>query len=123
VRLLLDTHVAIWWDAGLGLSASARDAIIAADEVYVSAASSWEIRIKAALGKITTSRSLAAVAADSGFFELPVLIRHTEAVRELPALHRDPFDRLLVAQAIAQGLTLVTRDPLVRQYDLSTICA
>ena len=123
MRLLLDTHVAIWWDAGVDLAPAARDAIIAADEVYLSAASAWEIRIKAALGKLSTTRTLSAVAHDSGFYELPVLMRHTDALSDIPALHRDPFDRLLVAQAIVEGLTLVTRDPLVRGYPIDTIVA
>ena len=121
MRLLLDTHVAIWWDAGHPLSPTAYDAIASAHEVYLSAASAWELAIKAALGKVTTSRSLATVASDSGFLELPVLLRHTERLAELPPLHRDPFDRLLVAQALVEGLTLVTRDAQLVAYPVATI--
>jgi PIN domain nuclease of toxin-antitoxin system len=123
MRLLLDTHVAIWWDAGGDLTATALEAIANADEVFISAASAWEIAIKAAIGKISAARSLTQVATDSGFLELPVLIRHADALVHLPLLHRDPFDRLLVAQAQVEGLTIVTRDPLVRAYGVPTIAA
>ncbi len=123
MRLLLDTHVAIWWDAGGALTAAAHEAIATADEVYVSAASAWEIAIKAAIGKISAERSLTRVAMDAGFLELPVLVRHADALISLPLLHRDPFDRLLVAQALVEGLTLVTRDPLVRGYPVPSIAA
>jgi PIN domain nuclease of toxin-antitoxin system len=123
VRLPLDTHVLIWWDAGARLSAAATRAIQGADEVYVSAASAWELAIKTALGKVITQRSLADVIADSGFTELPVLVRHAEALAALPPLHRDPFDRLLVAQAITERLTLVTRSEPVRRYDVRALKA
>lgn len=121
MRLLLDTHVAIWWDLGVPLAPRADRAIREAAEVYVSAASGWEIAIKASIGKLRTTRTLAALAADSGFTELPVTLRHAEGVRALPSLHGDPFDRLLVAQAVAEGLTLVTRDPAVLAYPARTM--
>ena len=121
MRLLLDTHIAIWWDAGLPLSPAAVEAIADAHEVYLSAASAWELTIKTALGKVRRSRSLATVASDSGFLELPVLIRHAEQLADLPPLHRDPFDRLLVAQALSEGLTLVTRDAQLVAYPVETI--
>lgn len=123
MKLLLDTHVLIWWDAGQRLSAAARAAIRDADEVYVSAASAWEIAIKASLGKIVSSRTVSAATAECGFFELPVTFAHAEQLAALPALHRDPFDRLLVAQAIAEGLTVVTRDPAITQYGVAVIAA
>ena len=123
MRLLLDTHVLIWWDAGRRLSAAARTAIRDAEEVYVSAASAWEIAIKASLGKIVSSRSVAQATAECGFVELPVTFAHAEQLASLPALHRDPFDRLLVAQAIAEDLTVVTRDPAITRYQVPVITA
>jgi PIN domain nuclease of toxin-antitoxin system len=123
VRLLLDTHVLIWWDAGRRLSTAARTAIRDADEVYVSAAAAWEIAIKASLGKIVSSRSVAQASAECGFVELPVTFAHSEQLAALPALHRDPFDRLLVAQAIAEDLTVVTRDPAIARYRVAVIRA
>jgi PIN domain nuclease of toxin-antitoxin system len=123
VRLLLDTHVLIWWDAGQRLSRAALDAIHNADEVFVSSASAWEIEIKRAMGMLSGTRRTADAIAASGFAELPMLVRHAEVLQELPALHRDPFDRVLVAQALSERLTLVTRDPQVSQYTVRTISA
>lgn len=119
MRLLLDTHTFLWWDQG-SLPAPVVRRIRAASDVYVSAASAWEIAIKAALGKIAVRGSFAAAVEDYGFDELQVSFAHAEIVRSLPFLHRDPFDRLLVAQAIAEGLTIVTRDPLVAAYSVKT---
>ncbi len=123
MRLLLDTHVAIWWDTGAPLSAQAKRAIRDADEVFVSAASAWEIAIKAALGKIRSDRTLPELCADSGFIELPVLMRHTEALQALEPLHTDPFDRLLVVQAVQEQLVLVTRDDIIARYPVATLRA
>lgn len=123
MRLLLDTHVLIWWDMGALLSREAMQAIREADEVFVSSASAWEIEIKRALGKVAGTRTIAEAVAASGFTELPMLFRHTEQLRNLQVLHRDPFDRLLVAQARCESLTLVTRDPQVLAYDIPTIRA
>lgn len=123
MRLLLDTHVLIWWDEGARLSARARAAIETADQVYVSAVSGWEIAIKTALGKLRPSRTVAEAAADSGFEELPLRLRHTEILASLPPLHRDPFDRMLVAQALAERLTIVTRDPAIAAYDAPVVRA
>jgi PIN domain nuclease of toxin-antitoxin system len=116
MRLLLDTHVVIWWDAGEALRPEAFDAIRQATEVYVSAASAWEMAIKSALGKLRSTRALATVIEENGFRELPVTVRHTQQLAALPPLHRDPFDRLLVAQARADGLTLLTRDAQLSAY-------
>ena len=123
MRLLLDTHVLIWWDEGASLSKRAVAAIRGAEQVYVSAATGWEIAIKASLGRIETTREVAAAVADSGFEELPVRLSHAEALHALPWHHRDPFDRMLVAQAAAEGLTLVSRDPVLRDYGVRLLPA
>jgi PIN domain nuclease of toxin-antitoxin system len=123
VNLLLDTHVVIWWDEGRKLEPDARRAIESADTVYVSAASAWEIAIKFGLGRLRPSRTVEQAASESGFLELPVTFRHAEGVAELPAHHRDPFDRLLIAQAQVEQLTMVTRDPVFGRYPIEIIRA
>jgi len=123
VRLLLDTHALVWWDLGEGLCEEATEAIRDADQVYVSPVTAWEIAIKAALGRIETTRSVSDVVVESGFEELPVRIAHAELVQDLPAHHRDPFDRMLVAQARAESLTLVTRDRALEAYDVTILAA
>ncbi len=121
MNLLLDTHVLIWWDEGRGLSAASRRAIETADAVYVSAASAWEIAIKTALGRLRPTRTVEQAVEESGFLELPITFRHAARVAGLPAHHRDPFDRLLVAQAEVEGLTLVSRDPVFDRYAVERI--
>jgi len=123
VSLLLDTHVLIWWDEGRRITAAARRAIEEADTVYVSAASAWEVAIKTGLGRLRPSRTVEQAASESGFIELPVTFRHAELVAALPPHHRDPFDRMLVAQAEFEKLTLVTRDPVFARYQVSVIAA
>ena len=91
-------------------------------EVFASAASTWEIAIKSAIGKIEADLDEVIVAITAtGFEELPIRMIHTARVRDLPPVHRDPFDRLLVAQALEEGLTLVTRDPVFDDYRVPTI--
>jgi PIN domain nuclease of toxin-antitoxin system len=123
MRLLLDTHVLIWWDEGARLRADAKRAIRDADQVYVSAVSGWEIAIKTALGRLRPRRTVAEAVIDSGFEELPVRLRHAEALDRLASHHRDPFDRMLAAQALSEGLTLVTRDPAFKPYGVRVIRA
>lgn len=120
MRLLLDTHALVWWDND-ALPARVVKRIRDADEVYVSAATAWEIAIKTALGKITVKGSVADAVADYGFVELPILISHAAAVRQLPHHHRDPFDRMLVAQASIEALTLVSRDAALRLYNAPVV--
>ena len=121
MNVLLDTHVLIWWDEGRRIAAEARHAIEQADAVYVSAASAWEVAIKTALGRLRPIRTIEEAASDSGFLELPVTFRHAERVTGLPPHHRDPFDRMLVAQAASEELTLVTRDPVFARYGVALI--
>jgi PIN domain nuclease of toxin-antitoxin system len=122
--LLLDTEVLIWWDSNdKRLGKKARALIMEADEVYVSAASAWEIAIKVALGKLETRRQPSEAVADAAFETLPVTFEHAEGVLSLPAHHRDPFDRLIVAAALAEKLTIVSSDSQFRLYDVPLIDA
>lgn len=123
MKLLLDTHVLIWWDSGAPLSAEAVRAIEEAGHVLVSAASAWEVAIKTELGKIRSRRTVASACQEAGFEELPVSLTHAQAVAGLKRVHRDPFDRLLVAQAHVEGLTLVTRDSIFTRYGVQVIAA
>ena len=118
MRLLLDTHVFLWVLAGSRqLKAPVRRLIDTADAVFVSSASVWEIAIKARLGKIDAHPATVARAIESsGFWELPITSQHAAGVVDLPALHHDPFDRLLIAQALHEPLRLVTADETVAQY-------
>jgi PIN domain nuclease of toxin-antitoxin system len=120
VNLLLDTHVVLWWlDDNPALSPRARKAIANADnEVYLSAAVIWEIRIKQALGKLKLPHNFRAILDRQPFTVLPITADHAHAVFELPAHHRDPFDRMLLAQARVERLTFVTRDSQLRQYGI-----
>jgi PIN domain nuclease of toxin-antitoxin system len=118
MRLLLDTHVFLWAVAGSSLlKPAARRTIESADQVYVSAASVWEIAIKARLGKIEADPyELADAIEASGFIELPVRAAHAAGAGRLALHHNDPFDRLLVAQALAEPLRLLTADAVLLQY-------
>lgn len=123
MRILLDTHVLIWWDENARLSRAGRAAIESADQVYVSAVSGWEIALKASLGRLRPVRTAADAIADSQFEELPLRLRHAEALVKLPWHHRDPFDRMLIAQALGERLTIVTRDRAFSAYDVPLIAA
>ena len=123
--LLLDTHVVLWWlDNPVLIAAQAREAIANGEnEAYVSAAVGWEISIKSALGKLRAPGDLEAALREAGFLELPISLGHAMSVGDLPHHHSDPFDRIQVAQARSDGLTLVTRDTNIRRYDVSVIVA
>lgn len=122
-RLLLDTHVVLWaLDDHPKLASEARSAITdPANEVFVSAASIWEIAIKRALGKLQAPYNIVSWIEASGFLELAVTSFHAEQAGDLPFHHRDPFDRMLVAQAQAEGLILVTADQDIPLYGVHTI--
>jgi PIN domain nuclease of toxin-antitoxin system len=118
MRLLLDTHVLLWLMAGSQrLKPKTRALIDSASEVYVSSVSIWEIAIKYRVGKIEEDpEEIVERLEEAGLRELPVLTRHAVAAGKLPLLHRDPFDRLLVAQAITEPLRLLTADPQLAAY-------
>lgn len=124
MRLLLDTHVLLWWlsdDPVLG--PEARRAIAAADLAMVSTASVWEISLKRGLGKLDAPADLGDQIERHRFGVLPVHLDHAIRVGALPLLHRDPFDRMLVAQAQSEGLTVVTADPVLAGYGVETLAA
>ena len=122
MRLLLDTHALLWWLADEGLTDQARDAIAdPANLVILSAASAWEISIKKALGKLSAPDDLEQQAEESGFSPLPITIAHALAAGRLPRHHDDPFDRMLIAQAFAEGLTIVTHDKRFADYKAPTL--
>lgn len=118
MRLLLDTHIYLWWVTDHpNLTRAARAAIVSAGDVYVSSASIWEASIKAGIGKLDADiDELASEIKRSGFLELPVTAKHAARVRTLPDIHRDPFDRMLVAQALCEPLRLLTTDGLLKKY-------
>ena len=121
-RLIVDTHALLWWlDDAPMLSARARDAIAdPGNEPLVSTATVWEIAIKRSLGKLEVPDDLVDEIDDAGFSWLPVTAGHAWAVGALEPRHRDPFDRLLVAQALAERLPVVTRDPQLAGYGVET---
>jgi PIN domain nuclease of toxin-antitoxin system len=119
VRLLLDTHVVLWWLADEEtLSEDVKQLIDTETDVFLSAASVWEIAIKQALGKLTGPPDLLDVLNRSGLLELPIRATHAADAGGLPLHHRDPFDRMLVAQARCEGLTLVSRDSRLSRYEV-----
>ena len=124
-RLLLDTHVLIWWlEGGERLSSRARAAITSAStEVNVSPASVWEASIKHAKGRLLVPPDLSYFVREERFVELPILLEHGELAGALPAHHTDPFDRILIAQAKVEGLTIVTRDPSFEAYGVPLLAA
>jgi PIN domain nuclease of toxin-antitoxin system len=122
VKLLLDTHVVLWWrQKSRRLGAQATALIAGAPDVYVSAASAWEVVIKSALGRLSLDDPFESHVIDAGFEALAITFAHAAEVGRLPPVHADPFDRMLVAQARVEGLTLVTHDDTLSRYDVRTI--
>jgi PIN domain nuclease of toxin-antitoxin system len=127
MRVLLDTHALLWWiQDDDRLSAAARTAISSAgNRVFVSAASMWEIVTKAKLGRLRLHEPIhhfVSTQFEANEFEaLPITVRHTFELEKLPDLHRDPFDRMLIAQAIAEDMPLVSGDRAVQVYPVGTI--
>lgn len=117
MRLLLDTNALLWWeDESPQLGAGARTAIRASDTVYVSAASTWEAEIERALGKLSYRGDVGDMISANSFIELAVSVRHATALRLLPSHHKDPFDRMLVAQVLVEECTLATSDNFLGMY-------
>ncbi len=124
MNLLLDTHVVIWFLGGRDeLRHEARNAIESADRVYVSAASIWEMATKVARGRLDTPSDFAHRLLDLGMLQLALEWEHARVAGGLPLHHRDPFDRMLVAQAIVERLTIVTRDETIGRYPVPVIAA
>lgn len=122
MKLLLDTHVALWWlNDPERLRPGATDEIEdPANDAFLSAVSVWEAGLKQSVGKLDAPQPLVDSARKLGLLELAVSWEHAQLAAQLPRLHGDPFDRMLVAQALSEDLVLVTRDPLVTQYDVAT---
>jgi len=127
VRALLDTHTFLWWvDADPLLSPAVREVLASkTNEIYFSAVASWEIAIKVSLGRLVLAGEIEGHIADqiqiNEFRLLPIILSHTCRVSSLPFRHRDPFDRLLIAQAQLEDLVILTRDPKFRYYDVQTL--
>ena len=123
--LLLDTHVLLWWLDDPSLIAGQARELIADPRrpVFVSAAAAWEITIKRQLGKLDAPDDLEDALERERFQHLPIAIRHAVAVAELPPIHGDPFDRIQIAQARLEGLTIVTRDGWIPRYDVPCLRA
>jgi PIN domain nuclease of toxin-antitoxin system len=123
MKLLLDTHVVLWWLADdKQLSDEARSAIADPDNtVTVSAASLFEIVIKKNLGKLEIADEWYEAISSEPFVRLPITWEHARKVGELPPIHRDPFDRLLIAQAANEDLILVTHDDIIARYGISIL--
>jgi PIN domain nuclease of toxin-antitoxin system len=122
VNLLLDTHVVLWWLADdPTLTDDIKEKLDHDPDIYFSSATVWEVAIKQAIGKLHEPADLPERIRDSGFRELPISSQHTMTAGRLPPIHRDPFGRLLIAQAQCSDLTLVTRDAAILKYDVSTL--
>lgn len=125
MNLLLDTHALLWTLSDSDkLKPKTREAIRDRfNLVFVSPVSLWEIDIKRRLGKLEAPTEFSDILIQMNFMELPVSIDHAEALAQLPDHHKDPFDRMLIAQAVSEGLTLVTRDQTIPKYDVHILAA
>ena len=127
MRLLLDTHAFLWWLAGdEALSATARTAIASeGNDVFVSAASAWEIATKHRTGTLPNVAAIVSdldqAAADQGFVGLPINLRHAQGAGGLPGPHRDPFDRMLIAQGMVERLVLVSNERVFDAYGVARV--
>jgi PIN domain nuclease of toxin-antitoxin system len=124
VRLLIDSHAFLWWsEASTALGAAARTAIAnPASEILVSVAGLWELTIKQSLGRLSLPDDLEVMVANQGFSVLPITFVHLHQLGSLPRRnHRDPFDRMMIAQALAEGIPIATGDPIFAAYGVQII--
>jgi PIN domain nuclease of toxin-antitoxin system len=120
MNLLLDTHILLWWlDDHPALSGALKSQIASRKNlVFLSAAVVWEIRIKEAIGKLDIPPDFQTILDRQHFEKLPIKVEHAHALKDLAPHHRDPFDRMLIAQAVTEGLTIATHDPMFEKYSI-----
>lgn len=124
MRILLDSHVALWWlDDNAAMGPRCRELITQADEAFFSVVTPWELGIKVALGKLTMPDGLVDELESQGFVPLSITAAHAELAPALPPHHSDPFDRMLVAQAQLETLVLLTADKALAAYDVDQLDA
>jgi len=123
MKILLDTHVLLWWlQDSPQLPAKARKLIANPSHiVFISSASIWELRIKESLKKIKLPEDFTEVLQQEKFERLPIAHEHAHALKDLPEIHRDPFDRLLICQAMTEGMTILTHDDVFGRYEVSVL--
>jgi PIN domain nuclease of toxin-antitoxin system len=123
MKLLLDTHILLWWlSQNQKLLPTEKEIITDPDNlILISAATAWEIAVKKMIGKLEAPDDLPAALAANNFLELPITIKHSQKLYQLPLHHQDPFDRIMVAQAMSEDLTFMTRDPKIALYDIKTL--
>jgi PIN domain nuclease of toxin-antitoxin system len=125
MNYLLDTHTLLWWLMDdINLSASAKSIIAEPNNIiFVSSATTWEITIKKSLNKLESPDNLEKIIKDCGFLPLPITIAHSIAVGSLVRIHDDPFDRIIIAQAIVENLIIITRDAIIPNYPVNIVKA
>lgn len=127
MRILIDTHVFLWYFAGIKLSRTAKNLLadIGDNEIYFSYVSAWEISLKYGVGKLNLPSKPEVFVPErvhlAGFLYLPINLQHVLQVHHLPSIHRDPFDRLLISQANAENLTILTADPVFTEYETRSL--
>ena len=120
MKLLLDSHVFLWWQANdTRLTREIKNAVRSANQVYVSAVTAWELGLKVSLGKLRLPASVEDGVTASGFWELPVTFAHARVAVALPQHHRDPFDRMLIGEALVENLTVVSQDAAIKRYEVA----